>query len=111
MSSYPAMASRCNAMINQKSTIHDLYTRNDTGEVVFPVVKYATIALALGRWRSSTAEQRFCKPQVGGSIPLASSTPRLRDRALRSTVRGYSIPPVSVQSAAVQRRRSGARGE
>jgi hypothetical protein len=27
-----------------------------------------------GRWRSSTAEQWFCKPQVGGSIPLASST-------------------------------------
>ena len=26
-------------------------------------------------WRSSMAEQRFCKPQVGGSIPLASSTP------------------------------------
>ena len=24
-------------------------------------------------WRSSMAEQRFCKPQVGGSIPLASS--------------------------------------
>src|SRR5436309_16080154 len=34
------------------------------------------IALALGRWRSSTAEQRFCKPQVGGSIPLASSIRR-----------------------------------
>src|SRR6266571_1434805 len=66
-------------------------------------------ALALRRWRSSTAEQRFCKPQVGGSIPLASSTPRLRDRALRSAVRGYSIPPVSVQSGVVQRRRSGAR--
>ena len=26
-------------------------------------------------WRSSMAEQWFCKPQVGGSIPLASSTP------------------------------------
>ena len=25
-------------------------------------------------WRSSMAEQRFCKPQVGGSIPLASSS-------------------------------------
>ena len=25
-------------------------------------------------WRSSMAEQWFCKPQVGGSIPLASST-------------------------------------
>ena len=24
-------------------------------------------------WRSSMAEQWFCKPQVGGSIPLASS--------------------------------------
>ena len=24
-------------------------------------------------WRSSTAEHRFCKPTVGGSIPLASS--------------------------------------
>ena len=25
-------------------------------------------------WRSSMAEQWFCKPQVGGSIPLASSS-------------------------------------
>jgi hypothetical protein len=33
----------------------------------------------LAGWRSSMAEQRFCKPQVGGSIPLASSIPVLHD--------------------------------
>src|SRR3989442_199084 len=53
--------------------------RKIRARVASPVVKYATIALALGRWRSSTAEQRFCKPQVGGSIPLASSTLSLLD--------------------------------
>jgi hypothetical protein len=31
------------------------------------------VKLILLRWRSSTAEQRYRKPQVAGSIPIASS--------------------------------------
>src|SRR5712664_3953593 len=70
------------------------------------------IALALGRWRSSAAEQRFCKPQVGGSIPLASSTTSLLDPTFRSNMSGYAIPPVSFVSARHALRRSvSARGE
>ena len=38
---------------------------------------------SLTSWRSSTAEQWFCKPQVGGSIPLASSIFHLHFNELR----------------------------
>ena len=40
-----------------------------------PLARGHMLKCRLGRWRSSTAEQWFCKPQVGGSIPLASSIP------------------------------------
>ena len=43
-------------------------------------------------WRSSMAEQRFCKPQVGGSIPLASSTTSADDStSLRLTAPLFSL--------------------
>src|SRR6185436_5461531 len=44
-------------------------------------------------WRSSMAEQRFCKPQVGGSIPLASSIVRSDRRKRPETGR----PPLVCQ--------------
>jgi hypothetical protein len=51
-------------------------------------------------WRSSMAEQRFCKPQVGGSIPLASS----RNSADDSTALWFTratAPPVNSASVTV----------
>jgi hypothetical protein len=57
----------------RRQAISRLHTTLSSGISTALQARCECVMMWLG-WRSSTAEQRFCKPPVGGSTPLASST-------------------------------------
>lgn len=56
------------------------------------VCKTATHSIHQDAGVAQSAEQRFCKPQVGGSIPLASSTLRLFVQTAHWSKTLFTIP-------------------